>query len=40
VLVTMNHERQELRAAFGQLADGEKELSLCRKVWKDSLTLL
>jgi len=26
-ITTMNHERQELRAAFGQLADPEKELS-------------
>jgi hypothetical protein len=39
-IATMNHERQELRAAFGQLADREKELSLFRKAWKDSLTLL
>jgi uncharacterized hydantoinase/oxoprolinase family protein len=39
-IATMNHERQELRAPFGQLADREKELSLFRKAWKDSLTLL
>jgi hypothetical protein len=39
-MATMNHERQELKAAHRQLADQEKELSLCRKAWKDSLTLL
>jgi hypothetical protein len=40
VIATMNHEWQELRAAFGQLADREKKPSLCRKAWKDLLTLL
>jgi hypothetical protein len=39
-MATMNHEQQELKAAHTPLADREKELSLFRKAWKDSLTLL
>jgi hypothetical protein len=39
-MATMNHEQQELKAAHRQLADREKELSLCRKAWKVRLTLL